>query len=371
MMEIRKLLKTSAFRAPWPTRIGGDVVASLMQEPSICKKCKTHSCVTERPMLLGSVCSDGLTYFGTSVSGIHLVIYGLTSLSNREVLGKKFGTQRKHELKGRAISQSDVNNWIESIKQLDKILQEERDLDLGEKLEALHETPKLAEEIKIAAEYLIQGKPGVTLEEKFNASSRIEKTIFKASQILVDTFDLLTVFLNPDSAGLGELISVMPYKLIHKLTFILSTQSDERTKKIVNFVGSCRSEYKVFDSFKIIPMALLNNALKYSLGNQNVEVHFEEQGQSTKISIVSIGPYLDDDEIKMIYQRGYRGASAKKINSAGMGIGLYVAQAAAQANGTTIKASSTLLKTKLNGHDLARNTFTFYAHDAPSRGRSG
>ena len=336
-----------------------------------CKNCKTLACTTERSMLLGSVCPDGLTYFGTSVSGVNLVVYGLTSLSNRQALGKKFGTQKKHELKGRAVSQSEVNSWIDSIKQLDKVLQEERDLDLGEKLEALHETPKLAEEIKIAAEQLIQGKPGVNLEEKFNASSRIEKTLFKASQILVDTFDLLTVFLNPNSAGLGELISVMPYKLIHKLTFILSTHSDERAKRVVNFIGSCRSEYKVFDSFKIIPMALLNNALKYSLGNQNVEVHFEEQGHSTKISIVSIGPHVNDEEIKRIYQRGYRGDSAKKINSAGMGIGLYVAQAAAHANGTKIKASSTLLGTKLNGHDLARNIFSFDVHDAPSKNRAG
>lgn len=367
-MDINKIFMTGAVKLPWPTVAAGASIPSDMQATSLCVSCTTRECIVQRPSLLGKVCEFGLSYYGAQISGVPVVVYGLTGLSDRQELVKRFGRARKNELQGRNVTQAEISNWIEGIKRLDKMLQEEQDAELGEKLEALHETPKLAEEIRRAAESLILSKDGNSLEDKLLTASQSERTIFKASELLVETFDLLTVFLNPESAGLGEINSIEPYRLIHKLSFVLNTRRDEsQVRRQVRFIGESRKRYKVLDSFKIVPMTLLNNALKYSLGRQDIEVSFEDSLSNTKISISSVGPLIEPADSTKIFQRGYRGQAAKRLHSEGMGIGLYVAQAAARANGTWVQVQSTDLGTNFNGHRLARNCFSFEVRDVPPR----
>jgi Histidine kinase-, DNA gyrase B-, and HSP90-like ATPase len=366
-MELRKLFETGALRLPWPTLVGGEPIAADMEPLSLCRDCKSKGCSASRLSMLGQICEFGLSYYGAMVSGVPIVIYGLTGLSDKELLIKRVGRAKKDELRGRGPNQATVVSWIESIKKLERVLQSEQDALIGDKLEALHETPKIAEEIRRSAEALIFSKNGANLEEKFSAATVQERTLYKASQILVDTFDLLTVFLNPESASLGELESLEPYRLIHKLSFVLNSSGDGGRRCIVRFQGESRRRYLLHDSFKIIPMVLLNNAFKYTVGGQSVEIVFEDKARSTLISVISYGPLIAEEELSKIFMRRYRGGAAKKLNSEGMGIGLFVAQAAAKANGTRIGVTSKAMGTTLNGYEMAVNCFSFEVKDASQR----
>jgi hypothetical protein len=362
-MDIIELLASGALNVPWPTRAGADRVGSGMPEPSDCSACATLECIARSGSILGQTCSFGLTYYSALVRNYPITVYGLTGLSDREALGKRLGRTRRDELKGRGIRQVDIHRWFEGLRKVDKLLQTSIDRELGDKLEALHETPKIAEKIRLAAEQIIYSKRGATLEDKFEASTTQERIIYKASEVLVDTFDLLTVFINPNSASLGLPSGIEPFKLIHKLIVLLNGEPFRR----VIFNGECRRRYDLLDSFKILPMTILNNAFKYSLGSQPVEISFTDLPSHTRISITNTGPLIDQDDLPLIFDRRFRGDNARRMNSEGMGIGLYVAQQAARANGTVVEVESLSLGSLLNGLPLARNTFRFDVRDVASR----
>lgn len=367
-MDIIDLLESGALKVPWPTRIGNHVVGSDMAPPSICSECPTNECAHWKGSVLGQTCSQGMTFYSASVQDVPVTVYGLTGRSSREDLVKRLGRNRKGDLKGRAIGQSEIHGWFESLRRIDKLLQDAMNRELGDKLEALHETPKLAQKIRIAAEQIIFSKRGNSLDEKFLSATAHEKSIYKASEILVDTFELLTVFINPESARLGNTAVIEPFKLIHKLSIALNTPADggEQPRR-VNIEGTCHKRYQLLDSFKIVPMTILNNAFKYSLGQQPVEICFEDREACTRISIANYGPLIVPDDLPRIFERRFRGDIARQIDSDGMGIGLFVAQQAALANGTSVSVVSTDVGTSLNGYTLARNTFSFEARDVPSR----
>jgi len=362
-MNLNEILKVGCFHVPWPTNVGGEEVESKIFPSRICTElCKERECLNGGGTLLGRTCSFGLSYYQGNIDECLVVCYGTLSENWRSSINAKHAVRFKDDLKGRSLSAPLFVSWFEKLKRFWMVMEGERRRLISEALHPFHETPKLAQEIKNAAEAIISTRPGQTLDEKFSAATNVEKSLLKASELLVDSFDMLAVFFNPDSARLGKIGKVEPYKLIDKLSRILAISRSGGHRKSIALQGDSFRKYEVLDSFRLIPLVLLGNAIKYSTQG-DVLVKFTDFPNYTEISFTSTGPLIESEELESIFGRGNRGRHARKMTNDGMGVGLYVAKMAAAANATRISVKSLPLNYSKNNIPLAVNCFSFQARD--------
>jgi len=75
------------------------------------------------------------------------------------------------------------------------------------------------------------------------------------------------------------------------------------------------------DVFELVPFAILDNAIKYSPAEQQIDVTFQES-DFIEVKFRSIGPKIDLEERDRIFEKHYRGMFASATGVAGTGIGL-------------------------------------------------
>lgn len=226
-------------------------------------------------------------------------------------------------------------------------------------LDPLHDPIRLSKQVNTIANRLVQiHSNGATFDQKISNASVELKTLVKASDLLSDSFDLLAIYFNPNAATFGRRGAISPHGLITKLIAIFRIDDGGVTRSSAKIFmnGSCYRNIFVFESFKLIPFALLSNAVKYSLQG-NIEVVVDDRRGHVEFAVTSVGPPIDDDEKNKIFQRRGRGRWAEKLVD-GRGVGLYLAEQIARAHGTTIAVTSTRTGVMLDGIPIARNTFT-------------
>lgn len=352
------LLNSGAVLVPWPLMFDGSVIdCSVMPiHPFCAQKCKSRECVNFRRAGQELVCENGLTYYQLNISGRHAVVYGVVGEDRTEFLKKS--KEFRNQSKGRSVRIADIVAWASVIKRAfgtaDKIESEA----IAQALHPLHDTIKWAEQIYGIVEKLLTGDQRNGIEESLDQAPREMKTLFKASQMLVGTFETLTIYTNPESASFGKKRPVELYKLLHKLTIILNTVEAADANKFIVLSGRGYNKYYLYESFSLLPMALIQNAVKYSQARE-VEVKVDEDGKGATVSITSVGPEIDSEEMKSIFNRGTRGKWARLLHHQGMGVGLYVAKIVADAHHMDIKVNSESLGYSSGSIPQAKNEFSF------------
>jgi two-component system OmpR family sensor kinase len=83
---------------------------------------------------------------------------------------------------------------------------------------------------------------------------------------------------------------------------------------------------------------LVENALKFTSGDEAVEVRALEDGKAIVIEVADSGPGIPSDELPKIFEELYRGANARGIE--GSGLGLALVQRIVELHGGQIEARS-------------------------------
>jgi len=193
--------------------------------------------------------------------------------------------------------------------------------------------------------------------ENFALASRDLRSLYKASTMLIDTFDHLNIYYNPSSADFGKKRSVDLYKLVDKIRLILSeAEAASQNKKII-IDGALHCNLDVYESFKIIPFCFLQNAIKYSFDNEII-IRFNSSSREVDVSVESVGPEIDEEERARIFEKGYRGKWSRQVHHEGLGVGLYIAKIVADAHDINIKVKSTSRGYQRDGIPMATNVFS-------------
>lgn len=85
---------------------------------------------------------------------------------------------------------------------------------------------------------------------------------------------------------------------------------------------------------------LLDNAVKFSPPGGKVTVRVAADGDGAVLSVADEGPGIADADLPFLFDRFYRGASARAGTIAGVGLGLALSQAIVRAYGGRIKAAN-------------------------------
>lgn len=360
-MRLSDILNFGVVYAPWPIEIDKKIIdGHLMRRSPVCiKKCSpTPTCADIATASLENVCPHGLSFFRTKIGGDDITVLGVKGPNNPNISAPHL----KDALKGRTVTDDDVKKWVDGLTRFSKGVEEDFLRRQSEMLDPLHDPIRLARQIQSISHNLVQKEiPGRTLDEQVDRASPELKSLVKAADLLSDSFDLLTIYFNPDSASFGRKSYISLHGLLRKIVSILGIYdpSDNDGEPVRIFLnGSCYRQVLVHESFKLVPFALISNAVKYCLEGP-IRVELTERQGYVSVAVESMGPLIEQDELLRIFEKRGRGRWAAKV-AGGSGVGLYLAKIISEANGFELRASSVRQSGRqLKGVPLAINTFSF------------
>jgi len=97
----------------------------------------------------------------------------------------------------------------------------------------------------------------------------------------------------------------------------------KRTGISISITGESHGVTNGISSFEMIPLVVIDNAVKYSPPKKNVEIAISEHNHGINCVVRSLGPKIEPEEREKIFLNKYRGQHARENGESGSGIGLY------------------------------------------------
>lgn len=220
-------------------------------------------------------------------------------------------------------------------------------------ISALHDIKSLIGTILQTAEAWVLEADGDSVDEKVKNGPDPLRTIYHSCNVLESLLQFTDIIANPESAKFGSPIRRCVYNLLHMLTKVYEAKAEDSDMRI-SLRGTSYNKTPVLSSFIVVPVVLMDNALKHSDRKTElvVSVHDVPDG-SVDVEFSSVGQFIPADERENVFHRGFRGKNAQEKGS---GLGLHVAQTVANANGFEINYRPT---PRRGSTDWGYNVFHF------------
>jgi signal transduction histidine kinase len=109
-----------------------------------------------------------------------------------------------------------------------------------------------------------------------------------------------------------------------------------------------------YEAIELIPIILIDNAIKYSERRSTITLALSHTNSVTKVTVTSYGRPVPDEEIPRLFKRFFRGSNSLESSSTGLGIGLWVVRKILEAHNSSIEYN---YENKLR--EFATNKFVF------------
>jgi hypothetical protein len=313
---------------PFPTidRDGNLKEGVVLGHPDICLSCQTKPCrdavssghelIEIAPGVRIGTCKRGVDFAAVEVRNDTLVVNGILVRG----VGKDRPRRLKRELEGHQIEPRQLRTWRDS--QVKAFESREREIDerIRETLEMFHDVQTAASSIIRSAERLQASQLGRNDDEKFAALHPAAQTLVKASGL----------------------------------------QPVAQNKNVsMSLRGTSHRLVPIFESFDLLPLTLIENAIKYSARDSRIEVAVNEPDHGVSVGVTSLSPWISPDERQLIFERRYRGAGARALRPEGYGLGLSIAEAVANAHESRVLFSTDEGDDEIGGVRFSTNRFFF------------
>jgi K+-sensing histidine kinase KdpD len=168
----------------------------------------------------------------------------------------------------------------------------------------------------------------------------LAQSIFYTSGMIAARLNYSDIELNPEALHRQTTYRAGIYKKFEKSKHALERQAWGKHVKI-RFNGGSFSEIDAIQAFELVPFVILDNAIKYSPDDQDIEVSFEDEvgNKHATVRINSLGPRLLPGEVDHVFVCEFRGQNAQKIPGYGAGLGLYLAKRLCEIHGVEISVA--------------------------------
>lgn len=354
-MKIEDFARAEFLVPPWPTLIDGNPVPSLLTESNRCLTRCPHAKKCSNDLIDGEhTCQHGMSYVVGRINGQRITVYGVRTDNNTTSLSP----HNRAWYKGRRLELERIQQWMNRGPAFEgAFIQALANAQTG-LLDVLHDPIRLAKQITTIANKLARASaPGLSSVRSIEEAPTDVKTLVKASEMLSESFGFLTIYMNPEAATYGRQTATNLHGLTTKIAAILRTNDEgsSRSGPDLRVSGSCLKNVAIYESFKLIPFALISNAIKYSPDKPILITINDVATGGVEISVASTGPLIEPDERDRIFQKNFRGRWASSFE--GRGVGLYLADIVAKAHATRIEVASTDLRRKAGDVPLATNRF--------------
>jgi len=347
----------------------GEVSQGLVIElPAFCvKRCRGKECSSPSELdfeTLGiikhAICPHGFSvYVGAGEFTKDVILCGLIDRDKNH----SCSPQNKKRYRKNKTYTKQITAWFGAIERAQSEICGEEDTQVAEALLIFHDVRSAVSAVSNNITKCIKKKASsLSREDLDRLSDKNLLTAYRSSRLLVSQLNLSDIMVNPKSAAYSKPRMVHVYEMFDLYRWIFQEKARRRGLKI-RLEGSSYNSPSLYDSFVLIPHALIDNAIKYSLENQEVVLTVRDIGGRTGVcvSIRSFGPIVPESERSRIFSRRFRGSNAEGFHRSGTGMGLWVAQKVAGAHGFTIQYTSAH-KTTLNDLPSGDNVFSFEVH---------
>ena len=112
--------------------------------------------------------------------------------------------------------------------------------------------------------------------------------------------------------------------LVDNVLDILKVNYKEKEFKIKK--GKILNSMADKDKLEQIFVNIIENACKYSASKEPIEINIENKNDYNVVSVKNFGSYIEDDEIKHVFEKFYRADNYLTSKAQGSGLGLYIAK---------------------------------------------
>ena len=136
--------------------------------------------------------------------------------------------------------------------------------------------------------------------------------------------------------------------MMHKSVFNLSRLLNEQIK---NIFSANNIRYQIEDDIYIrgredyflqVLNNLVDNAIKYSPENENIELRVKTNNNKIIVEVADIGKGIKDSEKEKIFERFYRSREVEKLGIKGYGLGLSIVKSIVEVMGGSIEVKDNL-----------------------------
>lgn len=134
-------------------------------------------------------------------------------------------------------------------------------------------------------------------------------------------------------------------KLIEETLIKLEPLTKQNNIKLIFYQPPAPIEL-IMDPFriKLVLEILIENAIKYNVqnGEVRIKIDFLKDQPFVSVSVEDTGIGMTEEDLKKLFQKFFRASSAMKVETSGLGLGLYLAKNIVEKHGGKIWAKSVL-----------------------------
>ena len=338
---------------------------TVLSHPDLCASCRDRPCkgaasIAERlvqaaPGVFVGTCGRGVDFAAISASGEYAIINGLLI----DDVGSDRPRRIKKELASNVVKSTQLAAWREEQLRAGDERGGEVDEKVREALEMFHDVQTAASTIIRSAEQLQRSQTGRDDDERFANLPREAQTLVKAAGLLELRMRTMPIVTNPAAASYGNRLSKPIYRIVDRMVRTLRPLAETRDVGL-NLSGPSVRTASIFESFDLLPLTLIENAIKYSARDQVVEVSVTDSQSDVVFRVSSFSPWIEHAERQRIFDKRYRAEGARRLRHAGSGLGLYIAEAVAVAHSTHVHHSTDEGNVSIDGARYCTNEFRFH-----------
>lgn len=179
-------------------------------------------------------------------------------------------------------------------------------------------------------------------ENKFYDKSKLQTDLYDSLELSNSQLAMINIVNNPASITYGQKINSNIFKLFHKLSNLFKTKLTDGRRIQWNDNNKTIPSIPCFESIMLIPILLLDNAIKYSIPYSTINISFDLINGEILTTICSKGVVINDEDMKNLYTKFFRGNNAKEQQISGMGIGLWMANEILKSHGSYLNYSKNI-----------------------------
>jgi K+-sensing histidine kinase KdpD len=302
-----------------------------------CIKCTKLECVDRGQYKDNEfTCYKGFNNYLLSLKGEKVVLNGLIYLDNKVV---KQGT--KNARKEHFISKDEVKAFVSEIAAISNCVDEGIRSNIKERFSLFHDVRSSYAIAFSNIEKIILAASGSSFLDKLQNSQQGIIDLYDSLDLVNSQLELIDVMVNPAAISQGSKKNINFFKLIDKLRKLFTPKAEKRDLMILMQSDHHIPDGHYHDSIKLIPIILIENAIKYSEVHNKIFVTFGKESTTGKVNflISSYGRVVPIDERTKIFDKHVRGSNTEFYDMEGIGMGLYIARNILREHNGTISYS--------------------------------
>lgn len=297
----------------------------LKQNKTCIDKCKEKDCLSILNIETNHFeynCSKGYDNMLHIINDFKFITNGLIYKENKKI------PQGRKDVRQEWITNKDsVLIFSKKIQEIENHLMKRNNETMEKNFSMFHDFKTSMSIFFNCTQDIINKLPGNTFIEKLENSDSSYKDLYNSLELITSQLRMVDVIINPKSIIFGNKKKVNMYRLFEKIKILfnhLSTKKKDINIKLISesYVGDC----ECYESIEFIPLILLDNALKYSVSDSDIEIKFEQHFGIIKVIVKNIGPIVSDENTEKIFEKFVRDSSGESFSKEGMGMGLWIAQ---------------------------------------------